>query len=164
MIKYVFKDEPLTFKGAHKANPQKIGEALESVTTANEGRLRPAAVIEAAREKKSVLHHHFEWDDDVAANAYRVDQARTLIRSIRVEESDDEHRPAFLSIHDASGTAYRAIAEVMSSRDLQLAILRQAGRDLDAFDKRYRELTDICDIVRGARERVGERVAEHATA
>jgi len=49
------------------------------------GRLTPAKVVESARLKTSPLHDHFEWVDSVAAQHYRLEQARTLIRGIRVE-------------------------------------------------------------------------------
>lgn len=48
------------------------------------GVLRPDDVVEAARNPESPLHDQFEWDDTEAANKYRTDQARTLIRAVRV--------------------------------------------------------------------------------
>ena len=68
MIKYWFKeDEPLTIKSADKANPQKIGEALTAISVTHGGHLVPAAVVDAARDTKSILHRHFEWNDKAAA-------------------------------------------------------------------------------------------------
>lgn len=78
MIKYVFDDEqPLAFKAAAKADPQRLGEALATIQDAHGGRLEPEHVVDAARPKNSVLHKHFEWDDAAAAEAYRKDQACT---------------------------------------------------------------------------------------
>lgn len=51
---------------------------------ARRGRLTPEDVLAAARDKSSPLHDSFEWDDDAAAHAYRLDQARGLIRRVRV--------------------------------------------------------------------------------
>lgn len=45
----------------------------------------------------------------------------------------------------------------MSSVDLQLSVLKQAERDLAAFERRYRDLEAICDTVRQAREAVVKR-------
>lgn len=50
-----------------------------------DGRLLPADVVEAARDPASPLHSHFEWNDSAAAEKYRLDQARTLIRSVKIE-------------------------------------------------------------------------------
>lgn len=49
------------------------------------GRLTPRAVVDAARDENHPLHGEFEWDDTVAAEAYRLDQARQLIADVRVE-------------------------------------------------------------------------------
>lgn len=48
------------------------------------GKLTPALVVADAQSKKSPLHECFEWDDSVAARKHRENQARTLIRSVKV--------------------------------------------------------------------------------
>lgn len=160
MIKYRFKDdEPLTIKAADKANPQKIGEALTKLSANNGGHLVPSAVVEAARDAKSILHRHFEWNDKTAADKFRVDQARSLIRSIHVESPDSESgvARAFLSIREKSGVSYRTIEDVLSSADLQQRVLAQAEKDLLAFEIRYQNLEDVCGLIRVARERLAVR-------
>ncbi len=160
MIKYIFNNErPLTFKNAKKANAQKIGEALTAISNTAGGRLTPKAVLQASKTPTHVLHKHFEWDDSVAADRYRQDQARTLIRCVQIvnEEQEDKPAPAFLSISDKGGVAYRPLAIVMGSTELQLAVLQRAEKDLESFERRYRDLGDICDLVRSAREKAAER-------
>lgn len=161
MVKYVFKDEGgiLAIKAADKADPQKIGEALAIIAEKGGGRLIPAAVVEVARNRNSVLHKHFEWDDSVAADAYRLDQARTLVRCIHVDEVDTNsgHARAFLSIRDMEGTSYRSFKEIVESVDLQSKVLAQAERDLIAWENRYRDIQDICELVSSARKRLAEK-------
>lgn len=114
MISYIFKDGPVTIKNARKADPQKIGTALAKIAEQQKGRLTPPAVVDAARDNRHPLHRFFEWDDALAAEGYRLEQARTLIRSVRIiREDDEEPAPAFLSIADKGGTSYRALQEVM---------------------------------------------------
>lgn len=55
----------------------------------NGGRLTATDVVEAARIETSPLHRYFEWDDDAAAEAYRIEQARRLIRSVKVIVTED---------------------------------------------------------------------------
>jgi hypothetical protein len=159
-MRYVFRNEPLTIKAAKKANPQVIGEALAKIAEQQGGRLTPEAVVEAARSPRHPLHKHFEWDDQAAAAAFRLDQARGIIRIVRVEDDDAPEGcvRAFLSVAD-KGTAYRGVQEVRTSVSLQTLVLRQAERDLEAFERRYRELTEICDLVRVAREALSDRLA-----
>ena len=157
MIRYIFREEPVAILNAKKADPQKIGQALAKVAEEGGGRLTPPAVVAAARSPKSALHKHFLWDDAKAAEAYRLDQARAMIGVIRIDDESDEPKRAFLSVKDPDGVSYRTAAEVAGSLDLQLAVLRQAEKDLDAWTKRYRQLTDICEDVSAAREKVRSR-------
>lgn len=165
MIKYVFADdETVAIKNKKRANPQRIGEELERISQLHGGKLTPRAVMQEARTGRNPLHPFFEWDDKKAAESYRLEQARHIIRIVRVEDAEMENAPrAFLSVTDKAGTAYYSVQTVRGNSDLQMIVLRQAERDLDAFNKRYRELTDVCDLVREAREKVAaKRVAAEA--
>lgn len=46
--------------------------------------ITPAKVVEAAKNKKSVLHNYFVWDNKEAANRYRLSQASELLRRIEI--------------------------------------------------------------------------------
>lgn len=158
--KYVFRDEePRTFKGGNEADAQKIGEALAVITERNGGHLIPAAVVDAARNPKSALHPHFEWADSVAAHKYRLDQARSMIRCIHITSDQTESgvTRAYLSVRDDGGVSYRSIGEVLTSADLQSKVLAAAERDLLAFESRYRNLEEVCTLLREARLRIAER-------
>jgi hypothetical protein len=144
-----------------RADPQLIGEALDAIRVKSGGSLHPQDVVASARDPKSVLHAHFEWDDKKAAELHRTDQARALIRSIRVidEQDDDRARPAFLSIRADDGIGYRAYHDVLSSADLRARLLQQAERDLDSWTARYRELREIVELVEPARRELSRKVA-----
>lgn len=165
MIRYTFRDDaPLCIKAADKADPQVIGEALQEISSANRGRLEPEAVWKAAKARGHPLHKHFEWDVQKAAEAHWTDQARGLIRIIRIEEPEQaDPVRAFLSVRDETGTAYRPTASIRRSADMQAALLKQAERDLDAFERRYRSLADICAIVVEAREAIRRRLDDNET-
>lgn len=49
---------------------------------ATNGRLTPEQVLVAAQDVDSPLHSFFEWDDQRASHAYRLNQARALIRKV----------------------------------------------------------------------------------
>lgn len=162
---YSFREGPLTFKNAKTADPQKIGEALATISISNGGKLETKAVVSAATSPKHVLHKHFEWDDKVAADRYRQETAREMIQVIRVVEdtkpqSEQRERRAYLSIGEKDGRSYRTVEEVIGSKDLQLKVLQQAERDLEAWQFRYAELQEICDIVTTARAKLQERIAK----
>ena len=72
-----------------EAKKEAVAERLEEIRLKNGGVLRPTDVVGAARDPKSVLHDEFEWDNSVAAERFRIDQARTLISSVSVTIVDE---------------------------------------------------------------------------
>lgn len=166
MIKYIFReDEPLRIKAANKADPQVIGDALSKISDKAGGKLTPSAVVDAARDKKSALHPFFEWDDVTAAEAYRLDQARSLIRVVRVEDetASEGSSRAYLSIGSDDGIAYRPLEVVKRSADLQLALMAQADKELAAFQRRYGSLKEVCSDVEAARAKLRRRLNKDET-
>jgi hypothetical protein len=63
--------------------------ALEALRD-QDGYLRPESVVAAAKDPDSPLHSHFDWNNDSAAHKHRLEQARALIRSVRVEIKTEE--------------------------------------------------------------------------
>lgn len=49
------------------------------------GKLAPEDVLAAAKSDSSPIHGCFEWDDATAGTAYRIEQARELIRRVHIE-------------------------------------------------------------------------------
>jgi hypothetical protein len=67
----------------NKPSRKEIDAEISRIYKENGG-ITPDLVIKAASDPKSVLHHLFEWDDTKAGNAYRVDQARQIITSVKI--------------------------------------------------------------------------------
>ena len=61
-----------------------ILEILTGLSVKHGGILTPKIVLDEARKKTSPLHTYFEWDDSEAANQWRLAQAGSLIRKVRV--------------------------------------------------------------------------------
>ena len=165
MPKYSFsQEEPLGFKNADKADPQVIGEELDRIADKHEGKLKAAYVIEEAISPRHVLHKHFEWNNAVAADQYRLDQARALIRVVR-QLVDDKPVPvrSFMSITDSKGRSYRKVTEVITDQRLQLLALEQADRDFASWAQRLADYQDICDLVSLVRDKLSRRAEEIRT-
>ena len=67
-------------------------ETIDRIRSLEEkdGTLTAESVLNDAANPASPLHSHFQWDDSKAAHAYRIDQARTLIRSVRLVITTNE--------------------------------------------------------------------------
>ena len=118
-----------------------IREALEKL--ASDGLLRPADVVEAARDINSPLHHHFCWDDHEAAQAWRESQARTLIRSIRIEiptagPAVEVRAYVSLPADRETGAGYRRMEDVMSSEFMK----RQLFADIESHIALWQKKAD----------------------
>lgn len=126
---------------------QKAGEALARIEKAHNGRLEPEFVVDAARDDKSPLHPHFEWDDATAAEAHRADQAREIIRSLTIDisRSNLEPRPirAYVNVTVDDAPHYANVATAMSSRELRQQVISRAWSELEAWRQRHAELTEL---------------------
>lgn len=60
-------------------------QALQAIADRSDGRLQPKPVVDAARDPEHPLHSKFDWNDETAGEAHRLEQARRLIRSVRIE-------------------------------------------------------------------------------
>lgn len=162
MIRYEFKDDrPLGFRNTDKADPQIIGEALDGIAVAHGGRLKPEDVVAAAAERKSKLNRFFTWDDAEAGKMWRLEEARSLIRSVEIVDVDapnDQRKRAWLSIADTHGRSYQAVQQIEADPRLQALVLAQAIKDLRAWQRRYRDLRDICALVEVAAGAAAERL------
>lgn len=67
----------------NKPSRKEIDAEISRIYKENGG-ITPDLVIKAASDPKNVLHHLFEWDDTKAGNAFRVDQARQIITSVKI--------------------------------------------------------------------------------
>jgi len=95
---------------------------------AAEGRLTPRDTVERARDPKSPLHSYFTWDDAKAADERRLDQARSLIRSVRVEiEYQDRLYEAPKYVHDprTADQGYIPTIALRDDRDTGIAAVRR---------------------------------------
>lgn len=140
----------MTSRKKHRKTPEhdeieapvkiKHSEAVRRALRALErsGRLTPGDVVEAGRDPESPLHPMFEWDDGKAAERWRLEQARSLIRSvtIRVEISEDRVITAPVYIRDGDiplgDQGYRTLPSIKDDPDacrsaLYVELLRVEG-------------------------------------
>ena len=125
--------------------------------------LHPRRIVEWARTHHgSALYKAIEWDDEKAAEEYRLSQVRSLIK---MHVITDEHEPQMvsLSFDRAKGGGYRDIDDVLQDRDLSKIMLRDALDDLQRVQKRYErvaELTSVWVSVEDIRRRIKKPKAQ----
>ena len=131
----------------HRIDAQLAGDEMERVRTFNNGRLEPALLVDASRPAEAPLHPAFEWNDQKAAEAWRQDQASTMIRHIAVVIDKPEGASAtvraFVSVKREEDRSYTSIAHALSDEELRAQVLRQAWAELEAWRSRYAELVEL---------------------
>lgn len=152
-IRYEFTDDrtPLGFKNANKADPQKIGEALDGIVVEKGGYVDAEDVVAAAAaDRRHYLRQFFTWDDKTAAKAHRLNEARAIIRSVEIIEVDapnDTRRRAFISLTADRRRSYRPVQVIMADARLQLIVMEEALRYLRSGRRRFRDLQDVCELL-----------------
>lgn len=136
--KYVFKDCSFI-----KADAQAAGEQCERL--AAEGRLTAKGLVDENRPADAPLHNAFEWRDDVAGELYRQHQARHIMNSLMIVREDAEPVRVLLNIERKSAE-YKHIETILQSEDDTRKMLDMALRELQWFEKKYRQLSELAAV------------------
>ena len=125
-------------------------EAELRALTDDHGFIKPRVVVDWARVNRgSETAKHIEWDDTVAADKYRLDQARQLI-SVYVRE-DDGSRATISLVQDRNPSGgYRHLGSVLGNSELRAMALRQALRDFERWRIRYQHLRELAAVFEAA--------------
>ena len=112
------------------------------------GVLDPSLVVEESRHEENVLHKIFCWDDERAAELYRKQQARNLIRNIRVivtNKNVDIAVRAFVNVRPMAGAyrSYMPTQEVIENDEAYKDLLEQARGDMEDFITKYAQIEEL---------------------
>jgi hypothetical protein len=136
-------------KGArytHK-QAQAIGDRIDKIARA--GTCTPRMVLDDAQSTRSPLHRHFEWDDGVAAEQYRMEQARHLINHlvIVIENGDVTETKAYHSIVveevDEDDRSYMSVDKIRTEQVYVDKVIENAKREVRSWKRRYKEYADV---------------------
>lgn len=136
---------------------REIKEALDEIAQGDEsGRLQPHAIVERAKARSSILHKCFTWEDGKAAALWRLEEARSLIRSysVVIEQKPPLMTRAYVSLKSvrAKGGGYTPIQHVLSDAELHQEMLRDALEDVAEVERRYGHLQELQPVFVAARE------------
>lgn len=133
--------------------------------------LTPENLVNEARAETSPLHSAFEWNDTVAAEKYRCEQARLMIanivwvesdiqteRHVKLVEKDEEpsftDERAFVSTGEQNHR-YVPIAVALTNEEWRANLLKAAVRDMNAFVTKYHRLTELANIIQDMNDFLG---------
>jgi hypothetical protein len=111
---------------------QTAGEELDRIQV-RDGKIEAPVVVEEARPSDAPLHPAFEWNNKMAAEQYRLQQARHLIRAVHVivEENGKAHaEPEYVSVQPVAGEDryYQNVRIALNNPDEWESALKEATR------------------------------------
>ena len=108
--------------------------------------LTPENLVAASEPEDAPLHDAFEWDNEKAAEQYRLQQGRHIIASIVVRPiPSDPNVVTRLYVHTEPHT-YEHIDVVLKDSNSREILLRQAKADWKIFERKYRVLNELVPL------------------
>lgn len=151
----VYEATPYEWKtpGLFKADANLVANEILSI---NEGKgATPKQIVEKARNPESELHKCFTWDDTVAAEKWRLQEARLIAANIvfvvtnKADNSDQPEKTKIKFFHNTDGkhdSGYKSIKLIIQNPDEYQALLRHAKLELKAFRDKYSNLKELSKV------------------
>lgn len=106
----------------------------------------PKQILDYARNQNTELHKCFEWDDSIAAEKYRLQQARTVVcHLVCVEE--DKLEPTKIRLLQTTEKGYAPVRLIVRDKTEYKKLLERARAELRAFKLRYHKLVELEEIL-----------------
>ena len=127
----------------NKKDAAVIGPVLHSLS--EQGGVTSRDVVDAARSTNSPIHPYFEWNDKVAADQYRLWQAREMLRAIRVRYEDrggETHEARAFhvtrsAIYEDGPRKYRTFQVLHGESAFAAQMMQSAYDDLMSWRRKY---------------------------
>lgn len=142
--------EPDFVRLAKGADPQKVADEIYSISDEPTKK----QIVDKARNKKSAMHNLFEWNNDIAAEKYREEQAGWILRKLKVtfidsdEEEESEKIQTKIPVRMFYGnpvekSGFVSIVKIMGDNDMYNALLDRAKQELKSFKLKYAMLKEL---------------------
>lgn len=146
MENFVYEWKPQS-RFTKKADPNKVAAEINSIGES----ARPEQIVALGTNKDTELHKCFEWDDTIAANKYRIEQAKDIAESLLVirikPEKTDEPTTKLRAMYHLPGTpGYQQSIQIVRNEDKYQRLLEQAKTELRMFKAKYSMLSELQDI------------------
>lgn len=115
------------------------------------GALTPELVVEVARDPDHPLHSRFEWDDRLAGEKWRLEQASLLLRVVKLPPATgrpDDLR-AFVAVkgQNTHRADYVPTEEAFADEFIRTLVLRDMAREWRLLKRRYEHMREFAELV-----------------
>ena len=132
----------------YKVSAQTAGEHIEKLDRIH-GEVTPQILLDDSRPADAVLHSCYEWDDEKAAERYRLHQSKMIIGNlvcVSINDTDKLPEPvrAFVTVNARNEKAsYRPTVIALSEENARTKVLENATKELESFQRKYAALLDV---------------------
>ena len=151
-------------ESVHKVSADIAGRVCQELENTEEG-LTPKRLVDVSRPEDAPMHKEFEWNDSVAAEKYRENQAYKVIKDLIVVKTDAGKERELNLIEDAPDRAFVSTGEnahkyvslytALTNESWRDSLLESAKRDMMAFKAKYHRLTQLSKIIEDIDEIIG---------
>lgn len=126
-------------------DPQKVADEILGIGD----EATPQQIVDAARDESTELHRCFEWNDSVAAEKYRLTQARTIVCNLVIARPEAEvEKPKIRCFYKPeSSQGYKPSTYIFHVPSEYEKLLEQAYSELRAFKAKYSALQELSEIL-----------------
>lgn len=109
-------------------------------------------LVDSARSINSPIHKYFEWNNSIAGEKYRLEQAGYYLRVIVIECEHKNVRVRmreFMPAATANGgnpRNYAPTLRLLSTDTGKKLLLTQALQEMKSFKEKYAIFKDLCDM------------------
>ncbi len=132
--------------GLYPVSAQVAGEELERIYQAR-GEMTAPTIVDESRPEIAPLHPCFEWDDPVAAEKWREHQARKIVNCIVVKTETMKHEAVQVRAFVNANKSYHPLEVVLQSKDMTAEMIKDALADMEAFQTKYRVLSQLSPVL-----------------
>jgi hypothetical protein len=129
-----------------------LREQLEAIH-AEHGHLTPDLVVQVARPKTHPLHDRFEWDNKLAGDAWRREQAHRMIQSVRTKYTPAVGGPrdvrAFVAVPRPTlkAPSYEPIEAALADPLQRQIVLQAMEREWRTLKGRYEDVAEFSQMI-----------------
>lgn len=159
-INFVASWRPEANKFYKNADAQKVAEEIFSLGEHAE----TEEILNMARDESTEIHKLIEWNDDVAADKFRLQQVRHIQHDLQIVEIGlNTKQPTkklevpvrmFFNLHGETG--YRPTPVIIQDEDLHKKLLRTARLELESFMKKYTILSELHPLIEEIEKKIVE--------
>lgn len=104
------------------------------------GDLNPESIVRESSPPGAALHSMFSWNNRVAADKWRAQEARKIVRALVVVDDQEERQPVYVHVNTEERPRYEPLEIVVRSIDLYTSALSELEAQMNGLKTSLEQL------------------------